>query len=61
MAAASAADETSYGLSEPETLLSFLADADIRVVRLEYLIELLGFVKGLDLSNHSNETITFLL
>ena len=42
MAAASAADDTSYGLSEPETLLSFLADADIRLVRLEYLIELLG-------------------
>ena len=29
-----------YGLSEPEEVLRFLADADIRLVRLEYLIEL---------------------
>ena len=40
MATASAAEETSYGLSEPETLISFLEDAGIRLVRLEYLIEL---------------------
>ena len=40
MATASSAEETSYGLSEPETLISFLEDAGIRLVRLEYLIEL---------------------
>ena len=40
MAAASAVEETSYGLSEPETLLDFLEDAGVRLVRLEYLIEL---------------------
>ena len=32
--------QTGYGLSEPEEVLRFLADADIRLVRLEYLIEL---------------------
>ncbi|CAE7880279.1 unnamed protein product, partial [Symbiodinium necroappetens] len=40
MASASAAEETSYDLSEPEALLGFLEDAGIRLVRLEYLIEL---------------------
>eukprot|EP00439_Symbiodinium_sp_Y106_P064955 s1153_g10.t1 len=40
MAAASAAEETSYDLSAPESLLGFLEDAGIRLVRLEYLIEL---------------------
>ncbi|CAE7803819.1 unnamed protein product [Symbiodinium sp. CCMP2592] len=41
MAAASAGEETSYDLSEPESFISFLEDAGIRLVRLEYLIELL--------------------
>ena len=40
MAAASAAEEPSYDLSKPESLLSFLEGAGIRLVRLEYLIEL---------------------
>ena len=40
MAAASAAEETSYDLSAPESLLGFLEDAGIRLVRLEYLIQL---------------------
>jgi len=40
MASASAAEETSYDLSEPEALLGFLEDAGIRLVRLEYLVEL---------------------
>ena len=40
MAAASAAEETSYDLSTPESFLGFLEDAGIRLVRLEYLIEL---------------------
>ena len=40
MAAASAAEETIYDLSKPESFLGFLEDAGIRLVRLEYLIEL---------------------
>ncbi|CAE7699705.1 unnamed protein product, partial [Symbiodinium sp. CCMP2456] len=40
MAAAPTAEETSYGLSEPESFISFLEDAGIRLVRLEYLIDL---------------------
>ena len=40
MAAASTAEETSYDLSTPESFLGFLEDAGIRLVRLEYLIEL---------------------
>ncbi|CAE7258852.1 unnamed protein product [Symbiodinium sp. CCMP2592] len=40
MASSSAAEETSYDLSVPEALLSFLEDAGIRLVRLEYLVEL---------------------
>ena len=31
----------SYGLTDPRSLLCFLQDADVRLVRLEYLIELL--------------------
>ena len=38
--AASAAEETIYDLSKPESFLGFLEDAGIRLVRLEYLIEL---------------------
>jgi len=33
-------DSESYGLVEPRSLISFLSDADVRLVRLEYLIEL---------------------
>ena len=40
MASASAAEETSWDLSAPESLLGFLEDSGIRLVRLEYLIEL---------------------
>ncbi|CAE7258883.1 unnamed protein product [Symbiodinium sp. CCMP2592] len=40
MASSSAAEETSYDLSVPEALLGFLEDAGIRLVRLEYLVEL---------------------
>ena len=36
-----ACEAKSYGLTDPRSLLCFLQDADVRLVRLEYLIELL--------------------
>ena len=33
-------ESDSYDLAEPRSLIAFLSDVDVRLVRLEYLIEL---------------------